>query len=69
MARDKRRLGLRSRLLAEVRGKSFALSCLRGGGGRGCDSDRRRRQTQSLLASKVGLLCALLALQQAVLRL
>ncbi|WP_456757889.1 hypothetical protein [Bradyrhizobium sp. USDA 4011] len=68
LARRERRLGLRSCLLAEVCGKSLALGRLRLGHGCGGDPNRRCRR-QSLLAGEVGLLCALLALQQAVLRL
>ncbi|WLA46065.1 hypothetical protein [Bradyrhizobium elkanii] len=70
LARGKRGLALRTCLLAEVRGKSLALSRLRRGRGRDRGSNRRCRcRRQSLLAGNVGLLRTLLALQQAVLRL
>ncbi|WP_461347369.1 hypothetical protein [Bradyrhizobium sp. USDA 4451] len=68
MARRKRRLALRGGLFAEACGKSLALGRLRRGAGCGGDPNCRCR-CQSLLPGKVGLLCALLALQQAVLRL
>ncbi|WP_375764276.1 hypothetical protein ACE10X_14430 [Bradyrhizobium sp. Pha-3] len=61
-------MALRACLLAEVGGKSLALSRLRRGRGRDRGANRRGRR-QSLLAGNVGLLRALLALQQAVLRL
>jgi len=64
--RGQRRLN--ARLVAEARGKSLALRRLRSGSGRGGCSGRGR-QSQSLLARQVGLLDALLSLQQAVLRL
>ncbi|WP_225160763.1 hypothetical protein [Bradyrhizobium sp. BRP56] len=68
MARRKPCLALRTCLLAEARGKSLALRRLRRGRGRDRGANRRCRR-QSLLAGNVGLLRALLALQQAVLRL
>ncbi|WP_246667929.1 MULTISPECIES: hypothetical protein [Bradyrhizobium] len=68
MARRKPCLALRTCLLAEVRGKSLALSRLRRGGGRDRGANRRCGR-QSLLAGNIGLLRTLLALQQAVLRL
>ncbi|WP_354122736.1 hypothetical protein [Bradyrhizobium sp. LA6.7] len=63
MAGDKGRLGLRSRPLAEVRGKPAA----RGGSRCGCCSGGL--QSQPLLARQIDLLRPLLALQQMVLRL
>ncbi|WP_247307990.1 hypothetical protein [Bradyrhizobium sp. 61] len=63
MAGDEGRLGLRSRPLAEVRGKPPA----RGGSRCGCCSGGLR--SQPLLARQIDLLRPLLVLQQTVLRL
>ncbi|WP_456686201.1 hypothetical protein [Bradyrhizobium sp. P5_C11_2] len=63
-------MGLRSCLLAEAPGKPPALGGSRGGRRCGCRSGcSGSLQSQPLLARQISLLRALLALQQAVLRL
>jgi hypothetical protein len=65
LPRGERRAGLQGVIAAELRGKSSACGCLHSGSSGGSFS--RRRWRQPLQARLVGLLYALLALEQAVL--